>query len=259
MLLKWSGLNEEQQAVVKGRSMGVLKREEISRAMRSCYPDFVNNRRKAVALVQDEVSEPTDIAVTDDEVTGFNDVELFIADYVKVPEDEEVYFPEEEVAEVLATSWKDKRAEINRLQKARRFDQAKDLRRSFRVEIEEMKKKTRCNRCNKVGHWARECRQKREPASSSNSGLNKSASKENAASYVAPEPIEQPAFVAAVEPQRSLLQQLRDHRAMASSQPEEVLLVSSPGYAVLDSGCGKTIIGRQTLDQFAELWRRDDR
>ena len=46
VLLKWSGLTEEQQAVVKGRSLGVLKREEISKAMRSCYPDFVVSRRR---------------------------------------------------------------------------------------------------------------------------------------------------------------------------------------------------------------------
>lgn len=31
--------------------------------------------------------------------------------------------------------------------------------------------------------------------------------------------------------------------------------LSSPGYAILDSGCGKTIIGRQTLEAFQEIWR----
>ncbi|CAK9075558.1 unnamed protein product [Durusdinium trenchii] len=36
----------------------------------------------------------------------------------------------------------------------------------------------------------------------------------------------------------------------------EVLLVSSPGFAVLDSGCGKTIIGRSTLAAFQEIWRQ---
>ena len=36
----------------------------------------------------------------------------------------------------------------------------------------------------------------------------------------------------------------------------EVLLVSSPGYGVLDSGCGKTIIGENTLKQFQHLWRQ---
>ncbi|CAK9008016.1 unnamed protein product, partial [Durusdinium trenchii] len=36
----------------------------------------------------------------------------------------------------------------------------------------------------------------------------------------------------------------------------EVLLVSSPGFAVLDSGCGKTIIGRDTLNSFKDIWQR---
>eukprot|EP00435_Cladocopium_sp_Y103_P071090 s130_g36.t1 len=235
MLLKWSGLNEEQQAVVK---------------------DFVN-RKKAIALVQDELSDSA--SVSHDEVTGFDDVELLIADYVKAPAEDEADFAEEEVAEVLATSWKDKRAEINRLQKARRFDQAKDLRRSFRVEIEEMKRKTRCNRCGKVGHWARECRQKRDVSQSSGQTAFKPGAKESAASYVAPQPDEQPAFVAAVEPQKTLLQQLRARRSALPEVSQEIMLVSSPGFAVLDSGCGKTIIGQKTLEQFQQLWQKDGR
>ena len=39
----------------------------------------------------------------------------------------------------------------------------------------------------------------------------------------------------------------------------EVFLVSSPGFAVLDSGCGKTIIGDRTLKQFQKLWQDDGR
>ena len=38
-----------------------------------------------------------------------------------------------------------------------------------------------------------------------------------------------------------------------------MLLVSSPGYAVLDSGCGKTIIGERTLEQFQKIWTQDGR
>ena len=29
----------------------------------------------------------------------------------------------------------------------------------------------------------------------------------------------------------------------------------SPGFGVLDSGCGKTIIGQKTLKQFEDLWK----
>eukprot|EP00435_Cladocopium_sp_Y103_P006224 s2324_g2.t1 len=269
MLLKWSGLNEEQQAVVKGRSLGILKREEISKAMRSCYPDFVVNRRKAVALVQEDTTLSPQ---SDAEVTGFDDIELFLADHdVGQHDDDALEFPENEVAEVLATSWKERRAEIAKLQKNRRFDQAKDLRRSFRVEIEEMKKKTKCNRCGRVGHWARECRQRRDPqAPSSGQNASRPSSKETAAGYVADDssssmpPIN---FVASVSPQLTLLQQLRQKREQGDSvmdgivaQPStEVFLVSSPGFVVLDSGCGKTIVGERTLQQFQQRWNQDGR
>ena len=62
-----------------------------------------------------------------------------------------------DVAEILAVTWKEKRAEISRLQKARKFQQVKEMKRQFRVEVEEIKKKTKCHKCQKMGHWAREC------------------------------------------------------------------------------------------------------
>ena len=35
----------------------------------------------------------------------------------------------------------------------------------------------------------------------------------------------------------------------------EVLLVSPPGYGIIDSGCGRTIVGRETLEEFKQLWK----
>lgn len=157
MALRWSGLSEEQQAVVKGRALGVLKLDTISQAMRSVYPDFVNRRKAGVAAVEEFASTPDDDGnPLNDEVTGFDDIELFLADHLDDSDqvDGEA-FQEHETAEVLATSWKERRLEISKLQKQRRFTDAKDLRRSFRVEVEELKRRTKCNRCGKVGHWAR--------------------------------------------------------------------------------------------------------
>lgn len=45
IILRRSGLTEEQQAVRLARSQGVLKKDDIGRAMRSCYPDFTAPRK----------------------------------------------------------------------------------------------------------------------------------------------------------------------------------------------------------------------
>ena len=64
-------------------------------------------------------------------------------------------------------------------------------------------------------------------------------------------------FVAFVEPQTTMLQSLRDRNEHPIySVDQEVLLVSSPGRGVLDSGCGKTIIGANSLGKFRELWQK---
>ena len=76
---------------------------------------------------------------------------------------------------------------------------------------------------------------------------------------VLPTPFED--FVAAVIPVPSMLQQLRQLQQQRTdpdfknSSVLETLLVSSPGYGVLDSGCGRTIIGESTLREFEQLWK----
>lgn len=59
IILHRSGLNDEQKAVCLARSLGVLIREEIARAMRSCCPEFVTPRRKSYAagLVENEIPD----------------------------------------------------------------------------------------------------------------------------------------------------------------------------------------------------------
>ena len=69
-----------------------------------------------------------------------------------------------------------------------------------------------------------------------------------------------------VSPTLTLLDRLRN-RAIVSADalseppktealPSETLLVSSPGFGVLDSGCGRSIIGIKTFEQFSMMWQK---
>ena len=276
ILLNRSGLSDEQRAVAIARAHGDLKKDSIGAALRSCYPDLVLTRQKrGVALVEHETLAVEGEDLAEDELpVDFQDVDDLLRDH-QVAADTEG-FPEADVAEVLAVSWKEKRQELNKLSKTRQFQKAKDVRRSFRVEVEELKRQTNCNKCGKRGHWARECRSQ----ASSGKGGGKSSSSSSSPPTASgaglvvlqeecedgePENMD---FVAAVFPSSfagsrlSPLDYLRQMASMseaAQTEPavepeiEETLLVSCPGFGVLDSGCGRTIIGAQTLMAFERL------
>ena len=59
--------------------------------------------------------------------------------------------------DALAVAWKDRRREINQAKKDRAFPRAAALKRGFREDYEAAKQHTRCNRCGKAGHLARNC------------------------------------------------------------------------------------------------------
>ena len=161
----------------------------------------------------------------------------------------------------MAISWKDKRKELGRLQRSRRFGAASDLKRSYRVEIEELKRRTRCHKCNQVGHWSGECKSSGKGKGKSSSASSQSKTSDAGVALV--EPFTEN-FVAAVEcdtefPACSVLDLLRQRRAQSAELvvpggDAEIMLVSSPGFGVIDSGCGRAIIGRDTLSEFESLW-----
>jgi hypothetical protein len=165
ILLQCSGMNEEQRAVVLARTQGDLKFDAMSTSMRSCFPDYVVAKRRAVGAHVVEpraaMDETAEIFQAEPEVE-FDDVELFLAEHCgldSAAEPEDTY-EEHEIADILAVSWKEKQQELNKLKQSRQFQKEAGLKKTYRIEVEEFKKRTTCHRCKKVGHWARECRSK---------------------------------------------------------------------------------------------------
>eukprot|EP00913_Durusdinium_trenchii_P028120 g26364.t1 len=113
VLLNASGLSEENRAVVLARAQGNLKFDEMSQAMRSVFPDYVISKRRVTAA--HVVEDPQEPEHPDED---FADVELFLAEHghdgYPAP-DEDEGFDEAEAAEVLAATWRERRAELNQV------------------------------------------------------------------------------------------------------------------------------------------------
>ena len=243
IVLHQSGLTEDQRAIVMAKNQGDMKFDTMMVAMRSCFPDFragpKGSRRGASAfLVQDDPSlseARSEIAIDEadpSDAVVFDEVEAFLSEHgvsTQEAESTQECFNEEDVVEILAASWKEKRSEIARLQKSRRFGQVSAVKRAFASEVSELKTKSKCFKCHKTGHWARNCPNKK-------AGSDRPSSSGAAVVWTLPTSGAAPVLNA-----------------------EEVMLISSPGFGVIDLGCGKTLIGQATLNSVFRLLQEKER
>ena len=195
--LNCSGLSSDQQAIVVAKTGANLKFETAVSSMRPCFPDYVASTKakkwNAAFLAdpphgfhEDEFhhAKPGDSIV-------FEEVEAFLSEYGVQAEDFTGEFDEAESAEILAANWKDRRNEIARLQKTQNFKQVSKIQHQFKENLSEVKERIRCRKCNKLGHWARECTMAKGKGKSSASSSDWSG-QANGAALVEGQPLNEP-------------------------------------------------------------------
>ena len=228
-LMHRCGLDDNQKAVVKAQTAGEQKTwvglfEAVSRRILS------EEKREHIYAVDDE----EDFETAESTIEAFEDVESFLAESDN-SETEATTLQEEEVRDVLAVSWKDRRREIAAAKASRNFTRVRELQLSFRKEVDDLKKRTKCHRCGGVGHWARDCRV-RDRGGKGGKGERKGVppheSQESSSG----------AFACI-----TMTEKIEENQRMASA---ELFLTTAHGVCIVDSGCGKSVIGRRTLRRY---------
>ncbi|CAE7220049.1 GIP, partial [Symbiodinium pilosum] len=108
--LNCAGLSEEQKAIVKAKTQGKLELPTVTSALRSCFPQYragAKAKKPVATLLVDD--ENIDEVSEDGDPEAFADVEAFLADNNlddHVGDDE---LQEQDAAEALAVSWKERR------------------------------------------------------------------------------------------------------------------------------------------------------
>ena len=109
-----------------------------------------------------------------------------------------------------------------------------------------------------LGHWSKECRKPRKDQTSSSSqpaGAALVEMSETQPDFVAMQrPVCRHCMVDLVEALHRSRREVQPSAPVGDVRPQEVMLASSPGYGILDTGCGKTIIGQDTLKHFERMW-----
>jgi hypothetical protein len=235
-----SGLSEDQRAIVTAKTQGDLKWETVMAAMRSCFPDYrapakSSKLHSSAAYMVEEDREDPELGHGEQEADPWIQWSLrpaFLADHgvteeTTAPSDA---FEEAELAEILAATWRERRTEISRLQKNRKFSQAQTVKKQLTRDASDLRRKSKCWNCGKAGHWSKDCTAPRLPTKPSGSSSDGDRVKKQAVAMV--------------------------HHSPDSTPSREVMLVSSPAYGIVDSGCSKTFIGQQTLNGFMRLFHQ---
>ena len=147
---------------------------------------------------------------------------------------------EEEAVRTLVT-WKESRQNLNMVKRDRNFSQSSNSQ-TPAPDIEQIHRRTRCFRCRRIGHFSKDCpeRLQKKPVS-------------QAKVLVTKEDLSARRKTKTLDELLLEIEQLSQERASpVSDEPDEeeetCLLLHEPGKAIIDTGCGRCVIGALTLE-----------
>ena len=143
---------------------------------------------------------------------------------------------EEEAVRTLVT-WKESRQNLNTVKRDRNFSQSSSSQ-TPAPDIEQIRRRTRCFRCRRVGHFSMDCPERLQ--------AKVLVTREDFPARRKTKTLDE--LLLEIEQ----LSQERESSARISDEPNEeeetCLLLHEPGKAIIDTSCGRCVIGAVTLE-----------
>ena len=146
---------------------------------------------------------------------------------------------EEEAVRTLVT-WKESRQNLNVVKRDRNFSQNSNSQTSP-PDIEQIRRRTRCFRCRRIGHFSKDCpeRLQKKPVSQAKVLVTRDDLSARRQTKTLDE------LLLEIE---QLSQERASHVSVEPDDEETCLLLHEPGEAIIDTGCGRCVIGALTLE-----------
>ncbi len=256
LLLRGARLSPERRAVVLSAAHRSYEEQEVSAAMRQTYPQYLHDPRTPINFAEaaEDMNEP-------EEDYEEQEIDALIAGTFEAAEEDDV-IEESDAIDVLVT-WKQQRQANNAVKNSRGFPPGQP---PARPDVGALRRRVRCFKCKEVGHFSRDCPQNQRGKSTGypsrgpgrgkgdarQTGSASSASSSAAGSGV-------PVFAVTCGHQGRHEVLLAWNQAgldgvetVADKLLCDVNFVHDAGAGITDTGCGRGVVGQETLERHLE-------
>ena len=235
-------LGPERKAIVLAAAGQSYTERNVAQAPRSTFPINLGVTKEFVH-VMDDCDEPL-IPLEEQSVSEVDsgEIDALITNFETLSNTTEESCPidEEEAVQTLVT-WNESRQNLNMVKRDRNFSQSSNSQTPV-PDIEQIRRRKRCFRCRRIGHFSKDCPERLQEKALSQTKM-----------LVTKEDISASRKTKTLDELFLEIEQLSQERASpASNEPDEeeetCLLLHELGKAIIDTGCGRCVIGALTLE-----------